>query len=221
MKMAAAKTYDLNYRPPTYWLPDTDPKRIIVRIKGADRQRWAKEAIERGRGAELEDWMIQEKLSDELRNAAGRVHPRYMGGEYLPDCKRNEVEIARVTLQSSTQDVTSIRATRTSNRIKYRIVDEYDFGSIYEITPATSVQPLSMKRLISLMDTAKCKQLSWGPSSAGVVWIPLEGNLEYADDPMELSDFVEVTSEFYPGLQRYYAEEIDRFIRDFQKQKRR
>jgi hypothetical protein len=48
-----------------------------------------------------------------------------MGGEYLPNLMPNEVEIARVTMTSTTMDVISIRARHTKHKIIYRIVDEY------------------------------------------------------------------------------------------------
>jgi hypothetical protein len=48
-----------------------------------------------------------------------------MGGEYLPDLKQDEVEIARITIASTTQDVTSVFARRGKHRIYYRVVDEY------------------------------------------------------------------------------------------------
>ena len=35
-----------------------------------------------------------------------------MGGEYLPDCIAGETEIARIELESTLADVTSIRAKR-------------------------------------------------------------------------------------------------------------
>ena len=37
-----------------------------------------------------------------------------MGGEYLPDCDLNEVEIARITMASTTQDVTCVYAKRVA-----------------------------------------------------------------------------------------------------------
>jgi len=133
-----------------------------------------------------------------------------MGGEYLPDFKREEVEIARVTLQSSTQDVISVRAKPTANRIKYRIVDEYETPS--KISPASSSQPLSMDRLIRLMDSAIVGAYDGVSWPTGIVWGPLTMNLENSDDPLELINFVEVTSEFYPELGGYYADEIRRFL---------
>jgi len=38
------------------------------------------------------------------------IHPSFMGGEYLPDYRRDEIEIARIELESTTSDVISVRA---------------------------------------------------------------------------------------------------------------
>ena len=201
------KSYDLEFRPPTFWEPY---KKIIANIKGAERKKLANKAISFGRASEIPAWTLQEKLADPDRVALGQIHPRYMGGEYLPDFKREEVEIARVTLQSSTQDVISVRAKPAAHRIKYKIVDEYETPST--ISPASSSRPLSMSRLICLMDGAKVGVYDGVSWSTGVVWGPLTMNLENSDDPLELIDFVEVTSEFYPELGDYYADEIQRFL---------
>lgn len=42
--------------------------------------------------------------------STSKFHPSFVGGEYLPDYKANEVQIARIELQSTTTDVISIRA---------------------------------------------------------------------------------------------------------------
>jgi hypothetical protein len=71
-----------------------------------------------------------DSLDEEARRSLGQIHPSFMGGEYLPNYRRHEVEIARIELQSTTSDVISLRARGTGLRIKYRLVDEYqtDFG---------------------------------------------------------------------------------------------
>ena len=43
------------------------------------------------------EFLLQSALSDEVRQALGRIHPAMMGGEYLPNLTPNEVEIARIT----------------------------------------------------------------------------------------------------------------------------
>jgi hypothetical protein len=47
-----------------------------------------------------------------------------MGGEFLADYLKGENEIARVVLQSVTDDVISIRAQQVEEEIAYRVVDE-------------------------------------------------------------------------------------------------
>ena len=49
-----------------------------------------------------------------------------MGGEYLPNRQATEVEIARINIDSTTSDVTSVYAKVGKNRIYYRVVDEYN-----------------------------------------------------------------------------------------------
>ena len=49
-----------------------------------------------------------------------------LGKEFLSQLKENEVEIARLEMASTTQDVYSIRARLTKNKILYHIEDEYE-----------------------------------------------------------------------------------------------
>jgi len=44
------------------------------------------------------------------REGLGAIHPSFMGGEYLPGYRRNEVEIVRIELDSTTSDAISLRA---------------------------------------------------------------------------------------------------------------
>ena len=60
----------------------------------------------------------------------------FMGGEYLPDYLPEEVEIARVAMESTTADVISIRAfMEADNLIHYRVVDEYEFSQPFTESP--------------------------------------------------------------------------------------
>ena len=58
------------------------------------------------------------------RSALGRLHPSFMGGEYLPDRRDTEVEIARINIDSTTSDVTRIYAKAGKDRIRYRVVSQ-------------------------------------------------------------------------------------------------
>jgi hypothetical protein len=68
--------------------------------------------------------VVATPLPDEDRRALGRLHPSFMGGEYLPDRRDTEVEIARINIDSTTSDVTSVHAKAGKNRICYRIVSQ-------------------------------------------------------------------------------------------------
>ena len=90
-------------------------------------------------------------LSDADRRALGRLHPSFMGGEYLPDRRDTEVEIARINIDSTTSDVTSIYAKAGKDRIRYRVVDEYNGYTLSEKCTRSSKRPLSLGELIEFL----------------------------------------------------------------------
>ncbi len=201
---------DLDVRPESYWA-DRDPLSSIVQnIKGQNRREMARDFIAGGADAALgpiESSLLEDTLPAAERISLGRIHPSFMGGEYLPDYARGEVEIARLVLDSVTQDVFSVRARRTrpGARIRYRLVDEYE--SDFQLDPASSTRPLSLRELVHLLDFATAEnrdnlglpfpesilgwQRGWGePVNAG---------------------FVAMESVFYPGLQEYYAHRLEAY----------
>ena len=80
--------------------------------------------------ADIPPVLLQSALPDPLRQYLGSLHPSGMGGEYLPDLTTQEVEIARITIASTTQDVTCVYARRAGYAIALRVVDEYDGGTL-------------------------------------------------------------------------------------------
>lgn len=111
---------NLQFRPRSYFWPLGLEKHLLVRIKGAERKAALKKFIDANLLDALPDFLAQSALSDDERQALGRIHPAFMGGEYLPDLLRKEVAIMRITIASTTQDVTSVYARRGKNRIYYR-----------------------------------------------------------------------------------------------------
>ena len=105
---------DLGYRPQSYFWPITHDTHVITAIKGERR-----------------------------RSALGRLHPSFMGGEYLPDRRDTEVEIARINIDSTTSDVTSVYAKAGKDRIRYRVVDEYNGDTLSEKRTRSSKRPSS------------------------------------------------------------------------------
>ncbi|HEV2977955.1 MAG TPA: hypothetical protein VG425_10230 [Casimicrobiaceae bacterium] len=190
---------DLDYRPSDYfWALDANVHPPSG-ISGEARRKLFRARIEAG--STVQDGLGAELLDKPLREAWGRLDPRNMGGEYLRPLRKGEVEIARISLDSTTADQISIRARRLVGRIGFRIVDEY--SSTYVCHPASSVAPLSLRELIALMETA---------SDGGSIALPfLAMNIRDAD-PAELATFITVTSDFYADLGRFYRGLTDAWL---------
>ena len=100
--------------------------------------------------AGLNAFLAREELAEDGRTCWGRIHPAFMGGEYLPRLSLGEVEIARISLASVTSDQISIRAIHAGDKIQYAIHDEYQ--SEYELAFEDSRQPLTLAELIDALE---------------------------------------------------------------------
>jgi len=137
-----------------------------------------------------------------------------IGGPFLPEKKTTVVEIANITLASTTGDIFSIRVKKTKNKINYSIVDEYE--GTFSLSIKSSQKPLSLKKMIELIDHTKMNFMDsnytqlFGGSRAS--------NIEEFDRTTPLSnediegiwDFEKVDSKFYPELTEWY--DIQNFI---------
>jgi hypothetical protein len=190
---------DLAFRPASYFWPLGLQTHFLARIKGAERKAALKQLIAAGRFDEIPSFLTKSALSSDERQALGRIHPALMGGEYLPDMLTDEVEIARITIASTTQDVTSVYARRGKNRIYYRVVDEYEGGTLSGRTTRTSTRPLTLGELEIFLNGA------W---SIFAVLAMNVGSQGYDRDLM-LAFVVGVESQFYPQISELYARRID------------
>ncbi len=162
MPKQSRSAIDLAYRPESYfWARDSNIK-LSSDIKGAERKALYERAIQSGNTDLANSLIAAPNISYDERTSLGRMHPNFMGGEYLPDRDSEEVEIARITIASTTQDVTSVYARRGKNRIYYRVVDEYG-GDTLSNSTRTSTKPLTLKELTefflnswSLIDCLDC-----------------------------------------------------------------
>jgi hypothetical protein len=145
--------------------------------------------------------LMHKYLAEETRQAWGRLHPSNMGGEYLPPLRKGEVEIARISIASVTADQISVRARRVRERVRYRIVDEYDFR--YVCHPAGADAPLSLGELIALMESAS--------DGASIIFpiLAMNSRDSISDDR---STLITVSSDFYADLGRYYRALTDAFV---------
>lgn len=208
--MSVPDPYDLDFRPSSYWAPENAIETLLVNIKGERRRRAVRAMLEQGYAYVLATFLARNAIEEEERATLESIHPAFRGGEYLPDAGPEEVEIARVCLASTTMDVISVRAQRVSRGWRYRIVDEY--GGIFHVRPASSRQPLRMRRLIRLMDTArKDDQVgitdAYRDANMNVFLEDGEPISELRRRVNDLEDFVTVTSAFYPQLGAWYEEE--------------
>ncbi len=195
---------DYSFRPVSYWRA-ANLQQLVANIKGAERKKLALRLIAQGRLDEADGFILADTLSDRERTLAGQVHPALMGGEYLPDYREHEVEIARVTMASTTQDVISIRARPQPGGIGLRVLDEYD--STFTIKPPLAKRPLSLRQLIRLIDAGKGDQM--GPIGLGIIQI----NFDCTEEPAEsFAEFMEFSSEFYPELSKHYRFATQRWV---------
>lgn len=204
------RPFNLDFRPLTYWPGLTGTKVFLGRIKGTARRRIAKTAITSGL-PDLPNEMLEPSLTEEDRVAWGRIHPSLMGGEYLPELETDEVEIARLELQSTTADVISVRARQDASGIRYRIVDEYN-DLEYAFSPERSAAPLTLGELVGLLDHACVPGQNETMEAYGLVQGFWEWNFRCGDSPDQAVNFVSVSSPFYPGLADYYRGRAEGWI---------
>jgi hypothetical protein len=197
-----------SFRPTSYW-EDQDPLAAILRnVKGANRRKMITDYWNDGRIDRLDPDLLTDETNPELRHFLERLDPSFMGGEYLPDLLPDEVEIARISLQSTTSDVISIRARREpgSELIYYRILDEYDTS--FEFEPTTSTEPLTHDELTALIDGVDAGD------EGGLALRYNEMNCGDDGDAESLRHFTTVSSLFYPDLENHYESEFDRWMEE-------
>lgn len=93
---------DLQYRPSSYFWARKHGIPLVSDIKGAERRRYYQRALDSGEVDEDGALQLLHALTENQRRAQGSLHPAFMGGEYLPDHLPGEVEIARITIASTT-----------------------------------------------------------------------------------------------------------------------
>ena len=193
--MSSSKSMlDLSFRPASYFWPITHETHAIAAIKGERRRNAIREAYDTNRVTVLDEYYSTPVLEEQDRRALGAIHPSFMGGEYLPNRHETEVEIARINIDSTTSDVTSIYAKAGKNRIYYRVVDEYNGDTLNEKRTRSSRQPLTLDQLVEFFLGA------WSLKDV------LDGNDLNLE---EAHDFTHPSSEFYPQFSAAIRAHID------------
>jgi hypothetical protein len=189
---------DLDFRPASYFWPLGLETHLLATVKGAERKAALQQLIATGQAGDIPDFLAKSALSDEERQALGRIHPAFMGGEYLPDLHDDEIEIARIVIASTTWDVTSVFARRDGGLIHYRVVDEYNGSTLSDESTRTSEQPLTLRELEAFLNGA------WS------IYDVLDMNFgDGGGDVGAMLAFVSrVESQFYPMIGQLYNERI-------------
>ena len=186
-----SEKFDLDFRPRSYWGPQSLSAYFGSHITGELRRRAAKNETDSGSDLSVP---CEPSLDSTTRSVQASIHPWLMGGEYLPPLRPEDVEIARITLRSVTMDVFSIRAQRSRDRIYYRLVDEYmeqEPPERFVVKPKWSKKPLTMLQVISIID------------ENGLIDDFRDLNFD-GSNVDEIFDFATASSEFYPNLANYY-----------------
>jgi hypothetical protein len=202
MKSTELKLYadiDYEFRPESFWTAASDLLGAILRnVKGKNRREMIRDYYEAGKLDQFSDELLSDSLNDEARISLSKIHPTFMGGEYLPNYSRQEVEIACIALASTTSDVISLRARPTGSRIKYRVVDEYN--TEFCLPQKTSSRPFSLRELIRFLDSVDHPEVDPSWKCFGFVLSYNQCNLDCGTDLETLQDFTSVSSDFYPDL---------------------
>ena len=193
---------DYSFRPASYW-DDTSVLHATLRnVKGENRRRLIRDFHAAGHLDQVEPGLAKDILSDDERRSLGRIHPTFFGGEYLPDYRAEETELARVVLASTLQDVISLRARRTkTGLLRYSIVDEYEGAFRFPKLPTRT--PLTLGELVDWIDSARL--LGAGEDGYGLGLLYTAANHDEGETAEALETFTTVDSDLYPSLRDHYA----------------
>jgi hypothetical protein len=138
-----------------------------------------------------------------MRERLGKIHPRWIGGEYLPKSLGGEVEIARVRIASSRLYVISLRARLDGDEVVYRVVKDHQTQEHCErrLEEARSELPLTLGALLHLINASDIwndPEMEGSPN--GILGSLCHGFWSAGAALQDVLDRVRVSSEFYPEL---------------------
>lgn len=214
--MTAQSCIDLDWRPETYWPESLNRDQLLSRIQGEARRLIAEYTLDEVGIGGLDPELAAEELSEERREEWGAIHPQFMGGEFLPPLAKDEVEIARISLASTTSDQISIRARKDGTRIRYSIVDEYwdeEYLGLCDLVFEASDLPLTLRELTDIIDGSEHPEAPCGGGLLIGNWNLSASEFgEYVDEAVK---FARISSAFYPDLAAYYAEVAEEWKREW------
>lgn len=208
--------FDLDFRPSSYWDEPRSPiDAILSNVKGRNRREMIRDALA-GRDTSglladgIDAQLLEQCAPQGFADRMSRIDPSWLGGEFLPDSTKGEVEIARINLASTLSDVYSIRArrSRVGGRIRYRIVDEYN--SMWSVFPASSARPFTLRQLARFIDDVAYDMNNGDVRDA--FWHDLIAPMVQDGDRARALRFLEFESSHYPDLGDYFKKRIERWV---------
>lgn len=212
---------DYAFRPGDYWGIDSIARQVLSRIAGSVRRDEVECILETEGPDGLERLLARDpNLLDELleekdRDFRARIHPKLMGGEYLPRLKPDEVEIARVELLASVlNDVIRVTARSCKRGIRFAVQNEYPEFGRYRQPFFYRRQPLSLGELVELIDHSA--QDGW--RSGGLVYSFFDEVIEGGPaTPRTSEGLVQVRSVYYPELGEHYRRSLEARLEEWRK----
>jgi hypothetical protein len=202
LSRTAIQSIDLAYRPRSYFWPHGLKPHPLSSIKGANRKALIARVLAEDADADIPQVLLEPSLPEPLRSFLGGQHPSAMGGEYLPDLVAAEVEVARITIASTTQDVTCAYARQEKDRIILRVVDEYDGDTLSGRKTRSARQPLSLAQFVGFFLGA------WD------LCFSIQLNFEGDGYPEgEVFGFFRGSSDFYPEFDHTLRRRVRTFVR--------
>lgn len=138
---------DLEQRPAGYFAPLDIEQHLVAGVRGSLVRAQMQALLDAGRRTELRQLLDVHGIPETVRLHLEASHPMFMGGNYLPERAPGEVEIARITIRSTTYDVTAVYARAQDGRIHYRVVDEYDGATLEGRDEACTEEPMTLGAL--------------------------------------------------------------------------
>jgi hypothetical protein len=200
---------DYDFRPKSYW-EDLAPLFAILRnVTGENRRQMITDYWNEGRLDELDPTLLVDEADEDSRKSLGRIHPSFMGGEYLPPYLTDEVEIARICLRSTTYDIITLRARPTPEGIAYRIEDEYEGEFSLPITVST--EPLTLAELVHEFEQGELQDLDWG---GGLALGYNNMNADCGSDYEDLRNFTRISSSIYLQLEEHFENVFEEWVEE-------
>ena len=186
---------NLDFRPKTYFIPHAVEEYLVSRVKGDILRQKIITLVDSGEYQSFEDVFNVVAHLPEFQSHLEILAPHFMGGNYLADLEQDEVEIARISINSTTRDVNCVYAKMDYGKIYLRVVDEYGGETLNEPFELTVEEPLSLGDLTDFFLNA-CE---------------LEGTLEanFGNDLDSSLDFFTASSDFYPDLDNLIREIVE------------